>query len=149
MNFGGVAATLLLAVAASLAVAVPLSLGLRPGGGGWRERAGVVRGVQGVAALCWLVHFAWVLYYGGQYGVWPGLVAFAATSLLIGVVALKMAAKGAVAPLLLGFYWLVTFPLLRWKFPDDYFSTDDLGQVALGLACSSAALFLLVYRRHR
>ncbi|HEX8361488.1 MAG TPA: hypothetical protein VF613_15345 [Longimicrobium sp.] len=148
--------TLLLAVSGTLAGATLLSLGMRLGGRGWRQRIGAVRAVHGVAALCWLVHFTWVVAYSRQYGVWSGLVAFAGASLLIAAAVCVLAFKSApgrafdaVLPLLLGFYWFLTFPLLRWRFPQDYFSTDDLGQAAIALACGSAALFLVVYRHKR
>jgi hypothetical protein len=157
MNFGSVCTVLLLATSSTFAGAALLSLGMRLGGRGWRQRTGIVRAVHGVTALCWLVHFTWVVAYSTQYGVWSGLVAFAVASLLIaaigGTLAFTLAparpALGAVLPLLLGFYWFLTFPLLRWRFPQDYFSTDDLGQRAIALACGSAALFLVVYRRKR
>jgi hypothetical protein len=82
-------------------------------------------------------------------------VAFAIASLLIAalvcVLAFRLAparpALASVLPLLLGFYWFLAFPLLRWRFPEDYFSTDDLVQAAIALACGSATFFLVAYRR--
>jgi hypothetical protein len=147
MNFGSQGIALLLAVSGTLGCATLPFLAMRLAGRGWRERTEVVRTVHGIAALSWLVHFIGVVDYCRQYGVWPGLVAFAVASLLVAAGALALSARSAAAPLLLGLYWLITFPLLRWRFPHDYFSTDDLGQIAIVLACGSAALFLVAYRR--
>jgi hypothetical protein len=147
MNFGSLGIALLLAVAGTLGCTTLLFLAMRLGGRGWRERTEVVRVVHGAAALCWLVHFIGVVDYCRQYGVWPGLVAFTVASLFVAAGALAVSARSAVGLLLLGLYWLITFPLLRWRFPYDYFSTDDLGQIAIVLACGSAALFLVAYRR--
>jgi hypothetical protein len=115
----------------------------------------VFRIFLGIAFVLWLNHYLWARdWYSRPYSGWPGLYLFDATSVLLalacGALAVWSASRrpllAALAPLPLGYYWLLTYHLLLWRPPALELTITDLRpEFTLSIQMAVVVVFLSVY----